>query len=301
MLDGSLGDVVIAGTWNFNRSRQDVSYYDKGTSSAGVYAVICRNGVIDSEAMMFKPYSEFLTTKNSLFLTQTRVVPLQSSDDNSVNFAVLAENYERKYSTATEMYYDAYGRMVPYTRTIYEGISFANVFCGSFSADCTRTDSAKSLKSGLRDSVHNDLQTDLPYTQNGQNRQYRLKADGLYVFDVSGNNIYSAPFAYSAFAHDSFGNILYAFPSEGRVYYRALPADRKIQDTAHTVYLQDVLGGKLTPLYDGDRVQKNWNNRIITWYDGCFLAYGYQQILNHKAPRSTRNVFYLNKLIMGWR
>jgi hypothetical protein len=234
-------------------------------------------------------------------LTQTRVVPLQGSGDGSVDFAVLAESYERKYSTATEMYYDAYGRMVPYTRTTYEGVFFTNVFCGLFSAGVARTGDAQSLKSVLQDSMCGDSQADLSRPQNGQSIQYRLKDDGLYVFDVSSDNIYSAPFACSAFARDSFGNILYAFPSESRVYYRALPFAGGVQDTAHTVYLQDVSGGRLTSLYDGDRVQKNWNNRIITWYNGCFLAYGYQQILNHKASRSTRNVFYLNKLMMGWR
>jgi hypothetical protein len=200
--------------------------------------------------------------------------------DSSGGFAVLAEAYERKFSTTTETYYDAYGRIIPYTRTVYEGISFTDVFCGLFSAG--------NVQSSVQNNVQNSVQS-------------KLKNDGLYVFDVSSNNIYSAPFTYSAFAQDSFGNILYAFPSEGRVYYRALPAAAGVQDTAHTVYLQDVSGGRLTSLYNGDKVQKNWNNLIITWYNGCFLACGYQQILNHKVHRNTRNVFYLNKLIMGWR
>ena len=269
LLNGSIAmlggdEIAIAGSWNFNKNKQDVSYYDKGTSSAGIYAVVCRNGTVDSAATVLKTYSQFSQSNNREYLAQTRVVPLQGAGNNSGGFAVLSEVYERKFFTTTETYYDAYGRIIPYTRTMYEGVSFTNVFCGLFSADGQRS----------------------------------LKNDGLYVFDVSSDNVYSALFDYSAFAQDSFGNILYAFPSEGRVYYRALPA---AQDTAYMVYLQDVSGGRLTPLYSGDRVQKNWNNRVINWYGGCFLACGYQQILNHKAPRSVRNVFYLNKLLMGWR
>jgi hypothetical protein len=266
LLNGSVvvlgGNVILSGIWNYNKSKQDISYYDKGISSMGIYAAICKNGIVDSSTMVLKSYTEFPKNKNASFLAQSRIVSLDSG------FAVLAEMYERKFSTTTETYYDAYGRMIPYTRTFYEGVSFTNVFCGMFSP-C--------------------------------NVQRSLLCEGLYVFDVSNDNIYSAPFPYSAFARDSFGNILYAFPSEGRAYYRALPAAPATQDTAHTIYLQDVSGGRLTSLYSGDKVQKNWNNRIITWYNGCFLAYGYQQILNHKAPRTTRNVFYLNKLLMGWR
>jgi hypothetical protein len=458
----SSNKIIIAGIWNFNRERQDVSAYDDGTQSAGIYAVE-RNDSI-ANIMFIKSYIEFpnlgslsserlsssfvRSRKNNAptLLTQVRIASLSESD-----FAVVAEVYQRKFSTTTEMYYDVYGRMIPYTRTTYEGVFFTDVFCsvfervgsggvgggvggsgsggvgesgvsgsgsggsggGSGSGGVGGSGSVGGVGGGVGGnggggsvgesggiSVGGGVGGSGSGDRSGSvgGGVGRSGSDGFsggrgenggsfwrvsnYVFNVNSDNILYEPSPYSAFAYDSFGNILYAFPNEGRVYYRALPSvagtvgmsltdldstagmgltgvadtmgvnltnldstagtvgmsptdldsmagtmsvnlsditvaassglagagSTSAADTAgvnvdisHVVFLQDVMGGRLTPLHSGDKVQKNWNNRIIHWYNGGFLAYGYQQILNHKVSRTPRSVFYLNKLLMDWK
>jgi hypothetical protein len=279
----SNGSIAIGGIWNYNMERQERSSQYEGTQSSGIYIALCSGDSVD---ISFKTYMDF-KSGNSLqssfqsealnaalertrkgntptLLAELQVLPYKSSS-GSMGVAVLAEAFERKFNTQTDMYYDVYGRMVPYTRTIYEGLYFVDVFCGMFEIDSGST-------GGLT----------------GATDSSSLKSN-YYIFNVNVEDVYQNAFKYTAFAQDSTGAVLYAFPSEGRVYYRALPT------------MQGVSGGRLNTMYNGDKVQKNWSNRVIYWYDNCFLGYGYQEILNYKVSRSPRNVFYLNKLLMGWR
>jgi hypothetical protein len=278
--------IAIGGIWNYNDEKQEKSSYYEGTQSTGIYFALCLGDSID---ILFKTYIDFRnsnalssealtsalerTKKGDMpaLLAGLQVVPYKNSSGN-MGLAVLAEAFERKFSTQTDMYYDIYGSMVPYTRTIYEGLYFVDVFCGMFEID------SNGIASG-----------DNSFAANISDNNISALKSSYYVFNVNVEDIYQNIFKYTAFAKDSTGAILYAFPSENRIYYRVLPT------------MQGVANGRLNIMYSGDKVQKSWNNRIVHWYDNCFLGYGYQQILNYKVSRSPRNVFYLNKLLMGWR
>jgi len=53
----------------------------------------------------------------------------------------------------------------------------------------------------------------------------------------------------------------------------------------------------IAPLSSRDKVYKDSNSNMTSWYGNFFLVYGYQNIRNnYQADRSNKNVFYLNKI-----
>ena len=53
----------------------------------------------------------------------------------------------------------------------------------------------------------------------------------------------------------------------------------------------------IAPLSSRDKVYKDSNSNIVSWYGNYFLVYGYQNIKNnYQSDRSNKNVFYINKV-----
>lgn len=122
------------------------------------------------------------------FTTQVRVGRMAAgpTDPDPAPLYVLGEVYTRVVNTTTEMYYDAYGRMVPYTRTFFEGFRFRDGFLARFD----------SLGHAVTEAI----------------------------FDLDRNRLYDELTDYSQWAADTGGRTLYAYPIDDQLAYRVLGA-----------------------------------------------------------------------------
>lgn len=155
------------------------------------------------------------------FTAQIRVG--QAADSETAPGAplyVLGEVYTRLVNTTTEMYYDAYGRMVPYTRTYFEGFRFRDGFLARFD----------SLGHAVSETV----------------------------FDLDRNRRYDDLTEYSQWAADSTGRTLYVYPLDDQLAYRVLGSVYGASDEPTAFQLpplyqydkvQKSWGGVLTPWY----------------------------------------------------
>ena len=78
-----------------------------------------------------------------------------------------------------------------------------------------------------------------------------------------------------------------AYVNNGRVYSEVFDGSMDIDSDESIIATND---GK-------DRIDRDENNFIKQWYDGYFLIYGYQKILNRSlSKQNERTIFYLNKI-----
>lgn len=256
----------LGGTWNLDSKRQSVSTYDRGTETAGMFAMVCTEGKIRKFwglSYLDYPAIDTLLSSEELYkVGQARqnargrtILPdylcLPRLESRQGKFCLTGEVYERIINTSTEVSYDFYGRMMPYTRTEFEGFRYKNAFYSVF------------------DSIGENLANS--------------------IFDIQHNTLYMSLQPIASVEQDSAGRLVYGYNSEGIVYYRGI-----------TPYgIGAIRSFKLATAYPGDRVLKTWKDGIAEWYPGCFIAYGYQQIQNtRRKGRSRQCVFYINKLLV---
>lgn len=234
----------VGGTYHLSREKQTVSPYDRGSETTGLFAALydqADNTTAAPRRLTFwkRAYYDFPDLANRLsreawydlqraqekskgrtiipaFTTQIRT----GQTPATAQLYVLGEVYTRALQTTTEMYYDAYGRMVPYTRTYFEGFRFRDGFLARFD----------SLGHAVSESV----------------------------FDLDRNRLYDALTDYSQWAADTNGRTLYFYPDDDRLTYRVLeamsgtsgePATFSLPPLFQYDKVQKSWGGVLTPWY----------------------------------------------------
>lgn len=238
------GRLWVGGTYHLSREKQTVSPYDRGSETTGLFAALYDRAANTTDAprrLTFwkRAYYDFPDLENRLsreawcdlqraqekskgrtiipaFTTQIRT----GQTPATAQLYVLGEVYTRALQTTTEMYYDAYGRMVPYTRTYFEGFRFRDGFLARFD----------SLGHAVSESV----------------------------FDLDRNRLYNELTDYSQWASDTDGRTLYFYPDDDRLTYRVLEAVRGTSGEPAIFSLpplfqydrvQKSWGGVLTPWY----------------------------------------------------
>ncbi|MEG1499205.1 MAG: hypothetical protein RR393_07310 [Bacteroidales bacterium] len=259
--------VLLAGSVNMDREKQEKSTYDRGTQTMGIFAAVCQNGKRIS--FYAKPYLDFpnldslISTQALYDLQQAKarakgrtIIPTYTTQIRvgllGNEYYLLSEVYERVLTSTTQVSYDYFGRMVPYTQTYFEGFRYHDVFYSVF------------------DSI-------------GQNKRN-------LIFDIQQNKLYPTLTDYTQCASDTSGDYLYAYNMDGYIYFRTLSKNGLVSE---------IFNFRLNPMDKWDKVQNTWGNSLLPWYPGCFLSYGYEQILNnHYKGKNKRNVFYMNKLMI---
>ncbi len=248
------GRLWLGGTYHLSREKQTVSTYDRGSETTGLFAALYEtagsanatgeSATLSRLTFWKRAYYDFPDLEHRLsreawhdlqraqekskgrtiipaFTTQVRVG--QATDAETAPGAplyVLGEVYTRLVNTTTEMYYDAYGRMVPYTRTYFEGFRFRDGFLARFD----------SLGHAVSETV----------------------------FDLDRNRRYDDLTEYSQWAADTNGRTLYIYPIDDQLAYRVLgsvygPSDEPSSFRLPPLYQYDKVqkswGGVLTPWY----------------------------------------------------
>ncbi len=265
------GKFLVGGAWNPESSRQHASTYDRGTETAGLFLLRCGEAGVEHAWQMqyldFPNLDTLLSDEERYKIASSRqkaqgrrILPdylchLRFSPRQGC-FHLLAETYDRILTTTTDVSYDFYGRMIPYTRTRFEGYEYKNAFYAVFDS------LGENRGNSVFDIQHVRYQDDLPFVT-------------AVTEDVSGNGL------------------VYAYVSQGMVFYRGLDFDGRAA-AVHSF--------RLSPSVPNDRVQQTWDEGLVFWYPGSFLSYGYQQVLNpRRKGKSRQNVFYMNKIAVDAR
>lgn len=190
-------DFLIGGSWNMSRAKQTVSSYDFGSETMGLFAMRYQDGRIRNFWM--KGYLEYpdldtlLGAEENYRFNQARqhsngrvVMPdylcsLRLEAQNA-KFRLIGEVYERVVTTTTEVSYDFYGRMMPYTRVTFEGYRYQNAFYSEF------------------DSMLNNLRNS--------------------VFDLEQPQLYDRLQPLCVVMENAQSDLLYAYNNQTTVYYR---------------------------------------------------------------------------------
>lgn len=244
------GRLWLGGTYHLSREKQTVSTYDRGSETTGLFAALYKTGAdapaAEPKRLTFwkRAYYDFPDLEHRLsreawydlqraqekskgrtlipaFTAQIRVgLAADAETSPGAPLYVLGEVYTRLVNTTTEMYYDAYGRMVPYTRTYFEGFRFRDGFLARFD----------SLGHAVSETV----------------------------FDLDRNRRYNDLTEYSQWAADSTGRTLYVYPLDDQLAYRVLGSVYSTSDEPMAFQLpplyqydkvQKSWGGVLTPWY----------------------------------------------------
>ena len=189
----------LGGTWNLDSKRQVVSTYDRGTETAGLFGLCCKRNTVTkfwAQSYLDYPALDTLLSSEELYkVVQARqkangrtILPdylcVPRLTDKDGHFCLAGEVYERIINTTTEVSYDFYGRMMPYTRTEFEGFRYKNAFYSVF--DSTGANVANS------------------------------------VFDIQHDVLYMSLQPIASVEMDSADRMVYGYNSEGIVYYRGL-------------------------------------------------------------------------------
>lgn len=189
----------LGGTWNLDSKRQGLSTYDRGTETAGLFGLCCRRNTVTkfwacsyldypaidtlmSSEELYKVVQARQKAKGRTILPDYLCVPRLEKQDGA--FCLTGEVYERIINTTTEVSYDFYGRMMPYTRTEFEGFRYKNAFYSVF--DTLGTNVANS------------------------------------VFDIQHDALYMSLQPIASVERDSAHRMIYGYNSEGVVYYRGM-------------------------------------------------------------------------------
>ncbi|MCH5244520.1 MAG: hypothetical protein J1F29_06445 [Lentimicrobiaceae bacterium] len=190
-------DMMIAGSWNLSRAKQSLSTYDLGSETAGLFAMRYKDGKVRDFWM--KGYLEYPDLDTLLGSEESYrfSLAMQKSNGRMVlpdylsllrlkpqngKFCLFAEVYDRVVSTTTEVSYDFYGRMMPYTRVTFEGYRYKEAFYSEFD----------SAVKNLRNSV----------------------------FDLEQQQLYDRLVPLSAAVENPQGDLLYGYNYQSAIYYR---------------------------------------------------------------------------------
>lgn len=190
-------ELFIGGTWNLDSKRQTASSYDRGTETAGLFGMVFGQGQIRTAwSLSYLDYPALDTLMSSEEYYKVMQAERQAKgrtilpdylcvprlERRNGHLCLTGEVYERVVNTTTEVSYDFYGRMMPYTRTEFEGFRYKNAFYSVF--DSTGRNVSNS------------------------------------VFDIQHEALYMNLQPIAAVAEDTNGRLVYGYNSEGIVYYR---------------------------------------------------------------------------------
>ncbi|MEG1910393.1 MAG: hypothetical protein RR190_05425, partial [Bacteroidales bacterium] len=197
--------VMLLGSFHYAKDKQLTSSYDRGTQSSGLFSVCWKNGSFGT--IHCKRYTEF--NKLDTLLSPQAHKELQDVQKKAKGKTVIipylsllhlrqylgltylvAEVYRREETTTTDSYYDYYGRMVPYTRTIFDGFSFQDAFVLAF------------------DSNGNEVNN--------------------WIYDASQSSKKNTLSAFVDFIPDDMGNICFAHNDLGQLMYRSFSAEHQV-------------------------------------------------------------------------
>ncbi len=199
-------DYLLGGSWNMARAGQTVSAYDQGSETTGLFAMRYRDGSVQDFWM--KGYMEYpdldtlLGSGEKYRFSQARskangrmllpdYLSLLSFQSRNGKFRLTGEVYERVVTTTTEVSYDFYGRMMPYTRVTFEGYRYQNAFYSEF-------DSA-------------------------------LVNSGNSVFDLERQQLYPRLSPLSVAVENPQGDLLYAYVGQAVLHYRVTRGENGIE------------------------------------------------------------------------
>ncbi len=188
---------VVGGSWNLVRGKQTVSPYDRGTETMGLFALLYEDGEVRNfwmQAYLDYPFLDtLLGGKEKYRFTQAR----QKANGRVImpdylcrlyfkpfgnGFSLTGEIYDRVVTTTTEVSYDFYGRMMPYTRVNFDGFRYQNAFFSVF------------------DSMGGNICNS--------------------VFDIEHDELYEALSPFTVAVENTAGALLYGYINKGSVYYR---------------------------------------------------------------------------------
>lgn len=198
-------NILLMGSFHYAKEKQQNSTYDRGTQSSGVFTAILKEGEVINWNV--KKYTDFKKV-DSLLSPQahkelqdaqkkakgkTTIIPylslLRTRQYLGITY-LISEVYRREETTTTDTYYDTYGRLVPYTRTIFDGFSFQDAFV-------------------------------LAIDSNG-------KPIEDWVYDASLSAKKNALSSFIDFIPDGMGNICFAHNDLGRLMYRSFNEDHRV-------------------------------------------------------------------------
>jgi hypothetical protein len=136
------GKLFIHGIYNLPSERQRTFALDNLVSSAGFFSMGFDG--TSTQLLLLQNYADFdsvdtrISPEYSQILSQRRnrrqqpfsLDMLMSFHLRTVNnnLALIGESVTREYRTSTQTFYDYYGRVVPYTTTVFDGYRFNDAF-----------------------------------------------------------------------------------------------------------------------------------------------------------------------------
>ncbi|MCL2412992.1 MAG: hypothetical protein FWC98_02525 [Bacteroidales bacterium] len=136
------GTVFIFGTYNLASERQRMDVNDQLTASAGFFSMKFDGS--STQLLSKQNFADFDDVDSRVSMEQSRTLRQRRegrrqpfSMDVLVNFQVrkingdltlIGESVTREYRTTTRTFHDYFGRVVPYSVTVFEGYSFNDTF-----------------------------------------------------------------------------------------------------------------------------------------------------------------------------
>ena len=136
------GTVFIFGTYNLTSERQRMDINDRLTASTGFFSMKFTGS--ETQLLSMQNFADFDHVDTRVSMDQSRTLRQRRerrqqpfSMDVLVNFqlreidgdlALIGESVTREYRTTTRTFHDHFGRVVPYTITVFEGYSFNDAF-----------------------------------------------------------------------------------------------------------------------------------------------------------------------------
>ncbi|MCL2417110.1 MAG: hypothetical protein FWD02_04155 [Bacteroidales bacterium] len=143
------GTVFIFGTYNLTSERQRMDVNDRLTASTGFFSMKFNGS--ETQLLSMQNFADFDNVDTRVSMDQSRTLRQRRegrrqpfSMDVLVNFqlrevngdlALIGESVTREYRTTTRTFHDHFGRVVPYSITVFEGYSFNDTFIWVLGAD----------------------------------------------------------------------------------------------------------------------------------------------------------------------
>jgi hypothetical protein len=137
------GKLFIFGTYNLTSERQRTDHNDRLVTSAGFFSMSFDGS--SAKLLSKQNYADYdsvdtrISPDQAVLLRQRRsrrqqpfsmdaLISLQLKTIGGDNLVMIGENITREYRTSTQTFYDYYGRVVPYTTTVFDGYRFNDAF-----------------------------------------------------------------------------------------------------------------------------------------------------------------------------
>ena len=174
------GKLLIHGTYNLTSERQRFEHVDRLTPAAGFFSLSFDGST--TQLLSLQNFADFdsidirVSPEQAQTLRQRRsrrqqpfsldiLVPFQLKTVAENSF-LIGESVSREYRTSTQTYHDYYGRVIPFTSTVFEGYRFNDAFIWildsngntrrNFVTDISMTLNTKTLTNKVALSVSNN-------------------------------------------------------------------------------------------------------------------------------------------------